>query len=144
MVDGRPINLGLWQTVSQEYYDRLRPLSYPKTDCFLLCFSLVNVESFENIRKKWYPEVFLHCPKTPVILVGTKLDLREDKTVINELHDRGLAPVSTEQGLQMSSTVKYVECSAMTKVGVKQVFDEAIQAVLFPSPVNTKKSCSVL
>uniref|UniRef100_A0A914Q7L3 Uncharacterized protein n=1 Tax=Panagrolaimus davidi TaxID=227884 RepID=A0A914Q7L3_9BILA len=76
MVDGLPINLGLWQTVSQEDYDRLRPLSYPKTDC-------------------------------------TKLDLREDKTIINELHDRGLAPISTKEGLRMSKeikAVKYVEC----------------------------------
>jgi len=64
MVDGRPINLGLWDTAGQEDYDRLRPLSYPQTDVFLICFSLVNPASFENVlgpkslgifRQKIYP-----------------------------------------------------------------------------------------
>ena len=38
--------------VGQEDYDRLRPLSYPSTDVFLVCFSIVNPASFENIKEK--------------------------------------------------------------------------------------------
>ena len=52
MVDGKPINLGLWDTAGQEDYDRLRPLSYPQTDVFLICFSLVSPPSFENVKTK--------------------------------------------------------------------------------------------
>ena len=52
MVDGKPINLGLWDTAGQEDYDRLRPLSYPQTDVFLICFSIVSPPSFENVRTK--------------------------------------------------------------------------------------------
>ena len=58
MVDGKTISLGLWDTAGQEDYDRLRPLSYPQTDVFLICFSLVSPPSFENVKTK----VRLRCP----------------------------------------------------------------------------------
>ncbi|GFQ94416.1 ras-related C3 botulinum toxin substrate 1 [Trichonephila clavata] len=142
MVDGKPINLGLWDTAGQEDYDRLRPLSYPQTDVFLICFSLVNPASFENVRAKWYPEVSHHCPNTPIILVGTKLDLREDKETIEKLKERKLAPITYPQGLAMAKeigAVKYLECSALTQKGLKNVFDEAIRAVLCPQPKPKKR-----
>lgn len=52
LVDGKPISLGLWDTAGQEDYDRLRPLSYPQTDVFLICFSIVAPASFENVKNK--------------------------------------------------------------------------------------------
>ena len=48
MVDGRPISLGLWDTAGQEDYDRLRPLSYPNTDVFMVCYSINNITSINN------------------------------------------------------------------------------------------------
>jgi len=148
MVDGKPINLGLWDTAGQEDYDRLRPLSYPQTDVFLICFSLISPTSFENVRAKWYPEVSHHCPNTPIILVGTKLDLREDKETIEKLKDKKLMPITYPQGLAMAreiNSVKYLECSALTQKGLKNVFDEAIRAVLCPKPKpKKKKNCVVL
>lgn len=61
MVDGKTISLGLWDTAGQEDYDRLRPLSYPQTDVFLICFSLVSPPSYENVRTKVR---FLRSPGT--------------------------------------------------------------------------------
>lgn len=52
MVDNKPISLGLWDTAGQEDYDRLRPLSYPQTDVFLICFSVVSPPSFDNVKAK--------------------------------------------------------------------------------------------
>uniref|UniRef100_A0A4W3HG46 Rho-related GTP-binding protein RhoG n=1 Tax=Callorhinchus milii TaxID=7868 RepID=A0A4W3HG46_CALMI len=148
MVDGKPVNLGLWDTAGQEDYDRLRPLSYPQTDVFLICFSLVSPASFENVRAKWYPEVRHHCPSTPIILVGTKLDLRDDKDTIEKLKEKKLAPITYPQGLAMAkeiAAVKYLECSALTQRGLKTVFDEAIRAVLCPVQTRqTKKKCLLL
>ena len=63
----------------------------------MICFSLVNPASFENVRAKWYPEVRHHCPQVPIILVGTKLDLREDKETIDKLKEKRLAPITYPQ-----------------------------------------------
>ncbi|ORX54619.1 GTP binding protein Rac1 [Hesseltinella vesiculosa] len=149
MVDGKPINLGLWDTAGQEDYDRLRPLSYPQTDVFLVCFSLVSPPSFENVRTKWYPEISHHAPNIPMILVGTKLDLREDPETVERLRQKKMSPISYTQALQMTKDIgadKYLECSALTQKGLKNVFDEAIRAVLSPSTTKSKKKkgCQIL
>ena len=52
MIGGEPYTLGLFDTAGQEDYDRLRPLSYPQTDVFLVCFSVVSPASFENVKEK--------------------------------------------------------------------------------------------
>eukprot|EP01098_Paradermamoeba_levis_P011447 TRINITY_DN48_c0_g1_i1.p1 TRINITY_DN48_c0_g1~~TRINITY_DN48_c0_g1_i1.p1 ORF type:complete len:197 (-),score=67.36 TRINITY_DN48_c0_g1_i1:169-759(-) len=142
MVDGKAINLGLWDTAGQEDYDRLRPLSYPQTDVFLIAFSVVNPASFENVKQKWQPEIKHHCPNVPVVLCGTKLDLRDDQATIARLQEKKMTPISFEQGGQMQKdigAVKYIECSALTQKGLKELFDEACRAVLNP-PVNPKKN----
>ena len=61
----------------QEDYDRLRPLSYPQTDVFLICYSCASPASLANIKPKWIPEIEHHAPHTPKILVCTKTDLRD-------------------------------------------------------------------
>lgn len=152
MVDGKPFHLGLWDTAGQEEYDRLRPLSYPQTDAFLIMFSIVNPSSYENVKSKWYPEVFHNCPTTPIILVGSKMDLRNDPEVVAKLESRKEAPISYEQGLKMAEEIKakkYMECSAYTLKGVKVVFDELIREVLKDQSkdkkTKTKKNkCSIL
>jgi len=145
MVDGKPINLGLWDTAGQEDYDRLRPLSYPQTDVFLTCFSIISPSSFENVSAKWYPEISHHCPHTPMILVGTKLDLRDDRETIDRLRDKNMTPITYEQGMAKAkeiNAVKYMECSALTQKGLKNVFDEAIRVVIAPQPKKKKKGNS--
>uniref|UniRef100_K3XBT2 Uncharacterized protein n=1 Tax=Globisporangium ultimum (strain ATCC 200006 / CBS 805.95 / DAOM BR144) TaxID=431595 RepID=K3XBT2_GLOUD len=151
MVDLKPINLGLWDTAGQEDYDRLRPLSYPQTDVFLICFSLVSRASFENVKSKWLPEIRHHAPGVPFILVGTKLDLRDDHDTLEKLREKKMTPITTEQGESLKNELgafKYLECSALTQKGLKQVFDEGIRCVLTnqqnPKGRQRGKWCSIL
>jgi len=147
MVDGKPINLGLWDTAGQEDYDRLRPLSYPQTDVFLVCFSVIATSSFDNVKAKWIPEIQHHAPGVPLVLVGTKSDLRDDQEQISQLQAKGLSMVTPNAATQMATEIgaaKYLECSALTQEGLKAVFDEAIRAALQPKKKKKKGGCQIL
>ncbi|XP_064456714.1 ras-related protein ced-10-like [Ornithodoros turicata] len=137
--DGVTTNLTLWDTAGQEDYERLRPLSYPGTDVFLLCYSISSEASFNNILTKWQPELKHHCPHTPYILVATKADLRQAQDPPQDLVPRAA-------GKKLASKIKafsYVECSAKSGMAVKEVFEEAARSVLKPKPVK-KGRCLIL
>lgn len=70
LIVGEPYTLGLFDTAGQEDYDRLRPLSYPQTDVFLVCFSVVAPASFENVREKVIFNVGKLC--FTLFLVGSR------------------------------------------------------------------------
>lgn len=162
MIGGEPYTLGLFDTAGQEDYDRLRPLSYPQTDVFLVCFSVVSPSSFENVKEKvgifttavytvlamatlqsrtftncwvyslilsflqWVPEITHHCQKTPFLLVGTQIDLRDENSTLEKLAKNKQKPISMEQGEKLAKelkAVKYVECSALTQVSHSTVLD---------------------
>lgn len=141
MVDGKPVSLGLWDTAGQEDYDRLRPLSYPQTDIFLICFAVNSKASFENVKNKWYPEIQHYAPGTVFILVGTKSDMREGSG------GNAVSPSQAAALAQELKAAKYVECSAKTQTGLKQVFDDAIRCVLVThstKPPSSNKICNIL
>jgi len=147
MVDGKPINLGLWDTAGQEDYDRLRPLSYPQTDVFLVCFSVISNSSFENVKTKWVPEIQHHAPNVPILLVGTKSDLRKDENTIKQLNSRQQSMVTVDSAQRMAKeigAVNFLECSALTQEGLKQVFDEAIRAAMSKPTGKKKNKCEIL
>jgi Ras-related C3 botulinum toxin substrate 1 len=67
---------------------------------------------------------------------------------VSLLSEQGLQPVKREQGLKLASkirAIKYLECSALTQKGLKQVFEEAVRAVLRPEPIRRRqKKCSIM
>jgi len=144
MIGGDPMTVALFDTAGQEDYDRLRPLSYPQTDIFLLCFSVINPASLANVKEKWYEEIKHHAPSVPFIIVGTQIDLRDDRATIEKLARNRQKPSTFESGEKLArelKATKYVECSALTQVGLKNVFDEAILATLDTPTTKTRRCC---
>ncbi|CAH02395.1 hypothetical protein KDRO_E06680 [Kluyveromyces lactis] len=154
-VDGRRVELALWDTAGQEDYDRLRPLSYPDSNVVLICYSIDLPDSLENVMEKWISEVLHFCQGVPIILVGCKADLRNDPQVVEELRAQGLQPVSQAQAQEVADqigAVDYIECSAKTGYGVREVFEAATRASLVgkqgkskpKTKSSKKKKCVVL
>ena len=143
MVEGQQINLGLWDRAGQEVSDRLRPLSYPQTNVFLVCYSVISKDSYSNVTEKWVPEISHHAPNVPMLLIGTKSDLRNDNQFKSNL-------VTPEEGTKLAKeigAIAYIECSALTQDNLKSVFDEAIKAALNAIKKKQKKKkggCSIL
>jgi small GTP-binding protein len=109
LVEGQNVKFSLWDTAGQEGYSRIRTLSYPKTDIFLVCFSVVKHTSFDNVAEKWCPELHHHCPNVPMILVGTQIDLREDEKTLKDLAKLNKEPITPEQGKAKARTIKVRE-----------------------------------
>jgi len=132
-VDGKTVSLGLWDTAGQEDYDRMRPLSYPDTDVFLVCFSIISPDSFRNISQKWAPEIREHCPDTPIILVGTKADYRTDQTMLDALQEKNISivhEIEAQEKARQIKALKYMECSGLSQDGLKAVFEEVVRVAL--------------
>ena len=118
-------------------YIRIRPLSYPQTDVFLVCFSVGTPASFVNVKEKWYPEAHHFCPGVPCVVAATQIDLRDDSESqaqavvegdsekMKKMQQRP-ATITTAQGEKLARKLKaagYVECSAKTREGVEKAFD---------------------
>ncbi|KAH0582647.1 Rho GTPase, variant 2 [Termitomyces sp. 'cryptogamus'] len=70
LVDDQVVELSLWDTAGQEEFDRLRSLSYAETHVIMICFSVDNPVSLENVEAKWIDEILEYCPGVKLVLVG--------------------------------------------------------------------------
>eukprot|EP00475_Leptophrys_vorax_P023825 TRINITY_DN3278_c0_g2_i2.p1 TRINITY_DN3278_c0_g2~~TRINITY_DN3278_c0_g2_i2.p1 ORF type:complete len:142 (-),score=42.00 TRINITY_DN3278_c0_g2_i2:118-543(-) len=136
-----PVHVTVSDTAGQDEYKDLRTLSYPDSNAFLVCFAVNSTTSFANIETKWIPEIQLSCPNVPIILVGTKSDLRTSGSV------------TAAQAKSLCDKIKavcYMECSALTRDGLSAVFDKAVDVSIGKNdntkPMKTKKKtiCMIL
>jgi len=137
MVDfgDRPYSVGLWDTSGQEN-DTMRPLSYSDAKVVLIYFSLVDRKSFDKLTKFWIPEVQKNAKDVPFIIVGNKLDLRNDKNFVEKLTAK---PITTDEGKSLTKQLgglAYRECSAKTQEGLGEVFQAAVGACISPNSLE--------
>lgn len=83
-----------------------------------------------------------------MILVGTQSDLREDEKTQSDLAKLNKSPITSDEGKQKAKSIKncikYMECSALKRIGLKDVFDEALTSVVLRPPPPAKKGCYIL
>ncbi|CAL1698662.1 unnamed protein product [Somion occarium] len=140
-LDGKPVQLALWDTAGQEEYERLRPMSYSKSHVILIAFAIDTPDSLDNVTVKWIEEVRSICgPQIPVILVGCKSDLRPPNySPPSSSSDASSQPGQPGQGqfvtraqaervAQLIGARAYKECSALKIEGVDDVFEAATRA----------------
>ena len=135
------VQLALWDTAGQEEFDRLRPLCYPDSDVVLICFSLANYDSLENVVEKWLPEVLQYTGhlRIPYILVGTKRDLRGPK------RGEGVSYLEGEAIARRIGARGYIECSARLNEGVIELFQFAAREACRPPPKpQSAKPCKII
>ena len=108
-----------------------------------MCFSIISRSSYENVKTKWIPEIKHHVPEAPFLLVGTKTDLRNDSEITQKVGQ--VLQMSDGTALAKDLGAKtYVECSALTQDGLKNVFDEAIRSALNKDNKKKKAGCQIL
>ncbi|KAI9714074.1 MAG: Rho GTPase [Candelaria pacifica] len=142
-VDGKSVQLALWDTAGQEDYERLRPLAYSKAHVILIGFSIDTPDSLDN----WTEEAHERCPGVPIILVGLKKDLREDPLAIEEMRKKSWRFVTYKDANDIASEIgarKYLECSSLTGEGVDDVFEAATRAALLTFEKGEGNGCCVI
>ena len=121
-VGGYKTKMIIWDNSGLETFEHLRKLTYPDADVVIICFDLVNQASYENVLSVWIPELRGGIRQTtPIILVGTKSELRSEVGRKNK-------SFTYKQGAQLAEEIgaaKYLECSARNNEGLEAVFYEA-------------------
>lgn len=131
--------------ILQEDFAHLRQLCYSQINAAVICFSVSDRKSFDNVKDKWIDEVRRHCRNVPVVLMGTQTDKREDTKPPPQLRAKSSKSVSMREGMKMAAHLKavtYVECSAFDRESVKSVFNDAVVAALGLGSVAPTVQCA--
>lgn len=121
--------------VGQEDYDRIRPLSYTSAHVFIVCFSILSRSSLANAEERWIPELRKYAKGVPFLLVGTQSDRRDGAPA-----DRVVSQEMGKAAAGRLGAVEYVECSAKSRDGLREVFVKAILTAINSVPAEAKKA----
>ncbi|KAL0089826.1 small Rho-type GTPase [Phycomyces blakesleeanus] len=156
VIDGKAVQLALWDTAGQEEYERIRPHSYVKANIILIAYAIDSPDSLDNVTTKWIEEVNKECPRTPIILVGCKRDLRDgtEQPLAREHVERAQSNRNVGERFVRRTEAEVVashigarchlECSALTGEGVDAIFDMATRAALLHKVDGAGSGCCVI
>ncbi|XP_031466806.1 ras-like GTP-binding protein rhoA [Phasianus colchicus] len=149
--DGKEMKLFLFDVSEKDEasYRNLRSVFYEDTNIILICFSVDRPDSQQNVLDFWVPEIKLFCPTVPIILVATKIELRDDEGIRKKLAAQGYEPINTVKGKALAARIgayAYLECSAKTKEGVDTALEIISQCALNEKKRRKKRqrSCQIL
>ena len=124
-VNGKTIKLAIWDTAGQEKFRTITRQFYRKVDGVVLVYDIADRQSLEDLEKIWIPELNSNVQGCQMMLVGNKLDLKDDP----ELKDK-IVPKEDGENVARKYATLFVEASAKNSEGVKNLFEELVQRLV--------------
>eukprot|EP00817_Percolomonadidae_sp_ATCC50343_P003021 CAMPEP_0117423232 /NCGR_PEP_ID=MMETSP0758-20121206/3905_1 /TAXON_ID=63605 /ORGANISM="Percolomonas cosmopolitus, Strain AE-1 (ATCC 50343)" /LENGTH=235 /DNA_ID=CAMNT_0005206313 /DNA_START=180 /DNA_END=885 /DNA_ORIENTATION=+ len=122
--------LDILDTAGQEEYSAMRDDYMGKGDGFLMVYSITDNQSFYECKKIWEALVRMKTPedpnepmpKIPIVLVGNKIDLEDERCVVEE---------DVQEFIQeLGDYCKWFETSALTRHNVDEIFEQVVRLIL--------------
>lgn len=105
---------------------------YSNADLYFMCFSVVDPVSLNNVHE-WIDKVQTVEDNPKFLLVGLKIDLRTNDSIINALRQQDTQVVSHEQAYEKAKeihAIDYLECSALNGIGVQSIFNVGFEEIV--------------
>ncbi|XP_060063046.1 cell division control protein 42 homolog [Ylistrum balloti] len=120
--------ISVFDCSSKTDHESIRLFAYKDSDVFVMCYSVMDRESFDNIKSRWLPEVtYIMGKRLNLVLVATQVDLRESIDLDQDI------PVSKAEGHHMAEEIgafSFIECSSSNQDCVQGVFEDVVQCSL--------------
>jgi len=120
VIDNTSINLVIWDTAGQEKFRSLTSSYYRGTHGIILAYDVTKRATFDCLEN-WLNEIQTYStnPDAVILLVGNKID-KENREV------------TREEGAKFAKqrNMLFIECSAKTRLGVQQAFEELVQKMI--------------
>lgn len=129
-VDGKSLELLIWDTAGQEVYRGLAPMYYRSALIAIIVFDVTRIQSYEAVSY-WIKELKTNVDGNIIILVcGNKTDL-DDQRVIES---------NTAQTMADGEGALYAETSATTGAGIERMFQLAVSKLLSTRKTDTDQN----
>lgn len=137
MYKDMPFSIEFCDPITKDNMNSLIPLHFPKTDVFIVCFSLMPLESIENVKKVWYPKIKKYSANPSIILIGCKYDLKErclrDDYNDNDKNMNRIQPIPSSKCEEIKNEINaqnYFECSSYAQFHCQEILNSIVDIFL--------------